>query len=45
MKDDGQWGGVGSEDNELTDTTVEGLSSFVRTPVFPVSYSIPRTVI
>ena len=45
MKDDRQWGGVGGEHNELTDTTIESLGRFVRTPVLPVSYSNPRILI
>ena len=29
MKDDGKWRGIGSEDDELRSTSVEGLCSFV----------------
>jgi hypothetical protein len=29
VKQDGQWGGVGREDDQLADTTVEGLGGLV----------------
>ena len=29
MKEDGEWGGVGGEDDDLGDTSVERLGAFV----------------
>lgn len=29
MEENGQWGGIGGEDDDLTDSTVEGLGGLV----------------